>query len=125
MNIHEEVRELRRELFRNSERLSIILKHRGIMERHVREHYQAESRRVQDEIDAMADVLGFKINWSHDSRPLEEIIIDELGLLVVRQGTKLIDCHTIMLEKAKLLRRIEQSELDFYNAVHNTEIKND
>ncbi len=118
-----EVEELRRELRNDSERLRIILSHRGIMEHHVREHYQTQARRVQDEIDAMVEVLGFKIDWSHDSRQLEDIITDELGLLVVRQDTKRVDCHTILLEKVKLLRRIEQRELDFYNAIHDTEIK--
>lgn len=113
------------ELQNDSKRLRIILEHKGIVDHHVRNEYAEMAKRVRNEIDAMAEVLGFEINWFHDSRSLEDIIVDELGLLVARQDTRLLDCHTTMLEKVKLLRRIGKRELDFYNAVYNTEIKND
>ena len=50
----------------------------GHIERKIFDDWEQLKSIEVDKLDAMAEVLGFEINWKHDPRPVEDIVKDSI-----------------------------------------------
>lgn len=89
-------------------RLRGVLGFRYAIESEIRRFFSKQRQKTTMQLDAMAEVLGFKIDWKHDPRELEEIIGD----------VWLPDAKRIMLEKCEYLRELNKQQEEAWEALN-------
>lgn len=93
----------------------LVKRFRGVLEfRHaigseIRRFFSEQHQKITMQLDAMAEVLGFKIDWMHDPRKLEEIIGDDVWLP---------DAKRIMLEKCEYLCELNKRQKEAWEALN-------
>lgn len=94
----------------DSEKLKFLLQFKGTIEKSTMESLRDLHYGYMDEINAMARIIGLKIDWKNDPREIEQIIKDD-----VQDESQ----QTILLERVKMLKEITEVENKAIDILYN------